>query len=141
MSFFKITESIQDTANKVIDLINAHLDYYRIVAFDKIVLLLGKTISTAILGVTAFMVAFFGSFALAAFLGELLNHPSLGYLIVAVLYGIVGFIVWKNRVNWVINPMIEAMSEMIEETSDDLGLGDDEEFADDFITDDENEMK
>ncbi len=124
MSFLKITESIREAANSIIDLLNAHLDYYRIVAFDKIVMLLSKSVSSAILGITGFMVLFFGSFAFASFLGEILLHPYLGYLIISFLYGIFGFIVFKNRVNWIVNPMIAALSELVEETSDDLGLDD-----------------
>lgn len=135
MSFFKITESLQDTANKIINLLNAHLEYYKIVAFDKVVTVLSKTVSSAILGVTGFMVAFFGSFALAAFLGELLNHPSVGYLIVSGLYGIFGIIIWKNRVKWIVDPMIEGLSELVEETSEDLGLTD-EEMEDESLSDD-----
>lgn len=124
MSLFQITESIKETANKLIELINAHLEYYQIVAFDKLVFLLNKTVSSAIAGVTGFMVVFFGSFALATFLGEFLRHESLGYLIVALIYGVGGVIIWSNRVKWIINPMIAALSEMVEETTQDLGLED-----------------
>ena len=141
MSFFKITESVQETANSIIDLINAHLDYYKIVAFDKIVTILYKSVSSAIVGFTAFMMAFFGSMALATFLGEMLTHPFLGYIIVSVLYGIGGAIFWKNRVNWVINPMIEAMSELVEETTHDLGLEDEPNVEEEFSMDENNDMK
>lgn len=137
MSFFKITESIQETANSIIDLINAHLDYYRIVAFDKIVTLLYKSVSSAIVGFTAFMMVFFGSMALATFLGETLSHPYLGYIIVSLLYGIGGAIFWKNRVNWVINPMISTLSELVEETSHDLGL-EEETMGEEEFSMDEN---
>ena len=140
MSFFKITESVQETANSIIDLINANLDYYKIVAFDKIVTILYKGVSTAIVAFTAFMIVFFGSMALATFLGEVLVHPFLGFIIVAVLYGIGGAIFWKNRVNWVINPMIEAMSELVEETSHDLGLEQDSTDEEDFSMDDNNDV-
>lgn len=122
MSFLKISESIKEAANKIIDLVNAHLDYYQIVAFDKLVFLLSKSISSAIAGFTVFMVIFFGSFALAEFLGELLTHISIGYLIVAVLYGIGGWILWRNRVEWILNPIIAALTEAVEETAHDLGL-------------------
>lgn len=125
MSFLNISDSIKETANRIIDLLNAHLDYYKIVAFDKIVMLLTKSVSSAILGLTGFMMLFFGSFAFASFLGEILLHPYLGYLIISVLYGLFGFIVYKNRVNWIVNPMISALSELVEDTSNDLGLEED----------------
>jgi hypothetical protein len=124
MSFLKISESIKESANRIIDLVNAHLDYYQIVAFDKLVFLLSKSVSSAIAGFTVFMVIFFGSFALAEFLGEILLHISVGYLIVAILYGIGGWIVWRNRVKWIVNPIIAALTEAIEETALDLGLED-----------------
>lgn len=126
MSFLKISESIKDAANKIIDLLNAHLDYYQIVAFDKLVFLLSKSVSSAIAGFTVFMVIFFGSFALAEFIGEILLHISIGYLIVALLYGFGGWIVWRNRVEWIVNPIIAALTEAIQETAVDLGLEDKE---------------
>ena len=122
MSFLKISESIRESANKIIDLINAHLDYYQIVAFDKMVFLLSKIIGNVIAGFAAFMVIFFGSFALAEFLGEVFNQISIGYLLVASLYGFGGFIVWKNREAWIINPIIAALTETIEDTAHDLGV-------------------
>lgn len=124
MSFFKISESIQDVANKVIDLVNAHLDYYKIVAFDKLVTILSRTISAAVLTLTGFMFIFFGSFALASFLGDILTKPYWGYLIVAGLYAIGGFVIWKNRVPWILDPMIKMLSEIVEETVNDIGLDD-----------------
>ena len=122
MSFIKISESIRESANKIIELINAHLDYYQIVAFDKIVFLMTKLISSSILGFTAFMVVFFSSFALAEFIGEVFNHISIGYLIVALMYGIGGLVLWKNRVEWIVNPIISAMTEAIEDTANDFDV-------------------
>ena len=127
MSFVKISDSVRESVNKLIEVINSHLDYYQIVAFDKLVFLLSKTISNGILGFTAFMVVFFSSLALAQFIGELFNHISFGFLSVAVLYGIGGWIIWLNRVKWIVDPIIAALTEAIEETSTDLGLDTDEE--------------
>jgi hypothetical protein len=124
MSFVKISDSIRESVNKLIELINAHLDYYQIVAFDKLVFLLSKTISNAILGFTAFMVIFFSSLALAQFIGELFNHISFGFLSVAFIYGIGGWIVWSNRIKWIVDPILSALTETIVETSLDLGLDD-----------------
>lgn len=128
MSFLKISDSIQDVATKVIDLVNAHLDYYKIVTFDRIVTVLSKSISVAILTFTGFMFAFFGSFALAAFLGDVFEKPYWGYLIVAGMYTISGLIIWRNRGPWIIDPMIKMLSELVEETVDDLTLEDSDEL-------------
>ena len=127
MPFIKISDSIRDTANKLIELVNSHLEYYQIVAFDKLVTLLSKTISSAIIALTAFMVFFFFSWALAHFIGELCDHISFGFLSVAALYAIGGWILWSNRIKWIIDPVISALTESIEETTFDLGLDDKEE--------------
>lgn len=127
MSFVKISDSIRESANKLIEVINAHLDYYQIVAFDKLVFLLSKSISNAIVGFTAFMMVFFSSLALAQFIGELVGHVSFGFLLVALLYGLGGWVVWANRVKWIVDPIIAALTETIEETSYDLGIEEDEE--------------
>ena len=140
MSFVRIAESVTDAANKIIDLLNAHLEYYQVVAFDKIVLLLSKSVSSAIVGITGFMMAFFGTFAFATFLGEVFTHPFIGYIIVSVLYGIGGWILWSNRVKWIINPMIQALAELVEETTHDLGIDDEPEESvkvEEVIIDDE----
>ena len=43
-------EELRALNAKLIEVINAHLDYYQIVAFDKLVTLLTKSISNAIVG-------------------------------------------------------------------------------------------
>ena len=130
MSFANIADSVRESANKLIEVINAHLDYYQIVAFDKLVFLLTKSISSAILGFTAFMVIFFSSLALAQFIGELFHHISVGFLVVALMYGLGGWVLWANRVSWIVNPIIAALTEAIEETSSDLGLDEEEDSSD-----------
>lgn len=129
MSFIKISESIRESATKIIELINAHLDYYQIVAFDKMIFLMTKVVSSFILGFTAFMVLFFSSFALAEFIGEVFNHVSIGYLLVGLMYGMGGLIVWNNRVNWIINPIIAVLTETVEETAHDFDVNLDDDLA------------
>jgi hypothetical protein len=126
MSIFNIKESLEETINKLIDLVNANLDYYKIVAFDKLILILMKSVSGIIALITVFMIFFFGSLALAFFLGEILSHLFWGFVIVSALYGLIGAIVWINRVKWIVNPIISALAEVIEETSEELDLDNDE---------------
>lgn len=126
MSLIRISEALSQTVNKLIEVLNAHLEYYQVVAFDKIVSAMNRMISSAILMLTGFMFLFFGSFALANYLGEIMFHQSAGFLIVAVLYAIGGLLLYKNRDKWIIDPMVNALSELIEETTEDLELGDSE---------------
>lgn len=122
MSLNKLSLSFQETLQKLIEVINAHLEYYQVVAFDKLVYLITKTVSASILVGIGLMVTLFGSLALAMFLGEILAHESLGFVIVAALYGFAGWIIWRNRERWIVDPIIETLSEIVEDTSEDLGL-------------------
>lgn len=126
MSFNKLSNTFQDTLQKLLEVINAHLEYYQVVAFDKLVYLVSKTVSATILVGIGLMVTLFGSLALATFLAEILTHDWLGFLIVAALYGFAGYVIWANRENWIVNPIIETLSELVEDTSDDLGLNEEE---------------
>lgn len=127
MSFNKLSNTFQDTLQKLLEVINAHLEYYQVVAFDKLVYLVSKTVSASILVGIGVMVTLFGSLALATFLAEVLGHDSLGFLIVAVLYGLAGWGIYSNREEWIVNPIIETLAEVVEDTTDDLGLQDTDE--------------
>lgn len=124
MSLDKLSHSFQDTLQKLLEVINAHLEYYQVVAFDKLVYLISKTVSASILVSIGLMVTLFGSLALATFIAEVLGHDSLGFLIVALLYGVAGWVIYNNREKWIVNPIIETLAEVVEDTSDDLGLKD-----------------
>jgi hypothetical protein len=122
MSINKLTNSFNDTLQKLLEVINAHLDYYQVVAFDKLVYLISKSVSAFILLGIGIMVTLFASLGLANFLGEILAHNWMGFLIVAAIYGFAGWIVWHNREKWIVDPIIQTLSDMVEDTADDLGI-------------------
>lgn len=49
----------------------------------------------------------FLSFALAYALGNWIGYISLGFLIVAVLYFIIGLITWMNKDRWIKTPLLK----------------------------------
>jgi hypothetical protein len=114
-----ISEAVKDSANKLIALLNANLEYYKVVAYEKLILLLSEIVGKGILVITALMFLFFLSLGLAHLIGEFLGRPSLGYFIAAVFNLAGGLIVYKNRYPWIINPMIRDVSKAFEPKDED----------------------
>lgn len=115
-----ISKSIRDLFDKLIELFYSNLEYYKIVAFDIAVGLFSRLMYILIIVFSAFIVSFFLCFALASFIGEWTGHIYWGYLSVALIYGVLGMLVWINKVRWVINPIICMLTEMIDKIGKDI---------------------
>jgi CHASE3 domain sensor protein len=115
MSRLKVIEQLEDFVNRIISLLNANLRYYRIAAYEQVVHVITILLGRLILLGTFLIVSLFASVWLSFFLGELIGKLSLGFLLVALLYLIVGLIFYKNRVQWFINPVLKEFSKVIEE--------------------------
>lgn len=66
--------------------------------------LLSRIALVLILILTGSLVLLFGSFALAFWLGTLLDSTTLGFCIIAGLLLLLAFVVYANRVNWIVAP-------------------------------------
>lgn len=63
----------------------------------------------AILILVGFLVILFGSFALAYWIGELLDSQILGFVIIAALLLLTAVLVWANRMAWIVMPTVHFM--------------------------------
>ncbi len=70
-----------------------------------------------VLVLTVFMLGFL-SMAAAWFIGQWLNQPSLGFLIVGVFYFIAAIMLWSNREKWVGLPIMNAFLKNISDEED-----------------------
>ena len=68
-----------------------------------------------VLGV--FTLAFF-SFALAWYVGQLLEQPYLGFLIVAGVYLLAAILLWVNREKWIGFPVMNTFIKQISDDDD-----------------------
>ena len=68
-----------------------------------------------VLGV--FTLAFL-SFALAWFIGQQLEQPFLGFLIVGGVYLLTAILLWVNRVRWIGSPVMNAFLKNIADDDD-----------------------
>ena len=93
----KSFERVEELAETISEYINNRIEEVKLTAIDKSSALLSNMIAGVV--VVCFFVSFivFASIALSLFLGEWLNKVWLGFLIVAVMYLMIGIIVWAAR--------------------------------------------
>ena len=77
------------------------------------------TASVLILIVLGVFTLAFLSFALAWFIGQMLEQPYLGFLIVGGFYLLAGIILWVNRVKWIGFPVMNAFLKNIADDDED----------------------
>ncbi|HEV7350506.1 phage holin family protein [Telluribacter sp.] len=73
-------------------------------------------LSLAVIGLISLL---FVSIALAVWLGDLLNSLPLGFVIVAIIYAIVGGVLFSNRKKWIFIPIMNSILESLYREKDD----------------------
>jgi hypothetical protein len=73
-------------------------------------------VSLAMLGLFFLL---FSSLALAFWLGNLVGSVALGFLIVAVIYAVIGSIAYANRRKWLFLPLMNKFLKMLYRNQDD----------------------
>ena len=68
---------------------------------------------TAIFILVGFLVVLFGSFALAYWIGELLNSHILGFAIIAGVLLLCTILIWMNRTSWIVLPTTRFMIKLL----------------------------
>lgn len=118
MGKLKVIEQFEDFGNRLIKLLNSHLTYYQIAAFEQVISVLSYLIAKVIIAFTLVVSSLFISIWLSFFLGELIGKTSLGFLAVGLLMAVLGWIVYLNRKTLFIDPLIRELSKVIEKQGD-----------------------
>ena len=114
MSSIKFIDELEAFFQRFIALINAHLHYYQIVAYERVMILVSKLIGRLILMITFLISSVFISIWAAVFIGRYFEDWSIGFLLVAVFYIIVGLIIYNFKNKLIVDPLIQDLSGMIE---------------------------
>jgi hypothetical protein len=77
------------------------------------------TASVLLLVILGIFTLAFLSLAAAWFLGQLLEHTYLGFLIVAAIYLLAAILIWANRAKWIGFPVMNAFLKNIAEDDED----------------------
>jgi len=84
------------------------MNLFMLNAEEKIAKAIAGTSSLLIMIVLGIFTLAFMSFALAWFIGQLLDQPYLGFLIVGGAYLLVAILCWANRAKWIGLPVMNA---------------------------------
>lgn len=121
MSKIKIAEQLEEFGTRLIALVNAHLKYYKIAAYEQVMSALSVLLGKIIILLTLLISSLFASIWLSFFLGKLLKNVGLGFLIVSGIYLLLGWLVFAKRNQWIIDPIIREVSDLIEKQEKENG--------------------
>lgn len=113
MAFEKIRENTDELQDRVKELFDANVAYYKLFGF-KVAM---KTVSSAakylLVAVAGLMMVLFFSIALALAIGDAVESFALGFVIVGVIYLIVGFLAFKFSDKLLQGPLMKKFSRKI----------------------------
>ncbi len=109
----KETVSEESLFENVTGYINARVELMRLQLIEKVAAILSKALALIII-IPFFLIAFlFLSITLAHYFAELCGHEYTGYLAVASIYLVVGFLlVWKRK-SWLVKPFQNGLIKQI----------------------------
>lgn len=106
-------EKAEHTYQHLIDYAEARWNIIALDVSDKTATIGTNIIIAVCLGLLGFFFLMFSSLSLAFWLSELTESYALGFLIVAVLYAIIGTIIYLNRKQWMFVPLINKLLKML----------------------------
>ena len=108
----RLVSNVKEYAEERMNLIMLNLQ-------EKTAKSIASTASVLIVIVLGIFTLAFLSFALAWFIGQMLEQPYLGFLIVGGVYLIAGILLWVNRVRWIGFPVMNAFIKSIADDDED----------------------
>ncbi len=108
----RLISNIKDYGEERINLIMLNVQ-------EKTAKAIAGTASVLILIILGVFTLAFLSFALAWFIGQLLGHTYLGFLIVAGVYLLAAILIWTNRTKWIGFPVMNAFLKNISDDDED----------------------
>jgi small-conductance mechanosensitive channel len=109
----------EETFGHLIDYAEARWNVIALQISEKTASVASAVITGVSLAVIGLISMLFLSIALAIWLGGVLNSVAGGYVIVAVIYGVVGAILFSNRKKWIFLPIMNSILESLYREKDD----------------------
>jgi hypothetical protein len=110
---------IENLVSDVKEYAEERMNLFMLNVQDKTSKAIAGTASVLIMVVLGIFTLAFLSFALAWFIGQMLEQPYLGFLIVAGVYLLAGVLLWANRVRWIGFPVMNAFLKNIADDDED----------------------
>ena len=104
---------VEELAGTVKDYVNTRIELVKLNTVEKSSGIIATVIAGFIVAAVFLFFLVFISIALAFGLGEWIGKPWAGFLIVALLYLVIGIIVWVSRVRIIQLPIMNALIKAI----------------------------
>jgi len=112
-------EKIERLVSNVKEYAEERINLVMLNAQEKTARAIASTASVLIVIVLGIFTLAFLSFALAWFIGQMLEQPFLGFLIVGGVYLLAAILLWVNRVRWIGFPVMNAFLKSIADDDED----------------------
>jgi hypothetical protein len=104
-----IFSQVQHLAEEVKAYVNVRIDLAKLTVAETASKIVADTAATIISGLIFLFFLFFASVGLALFLSSLIGNAYSGFLIVAGVYLLLGFLIWLLREKWIRIPVMNAI--------------------------------
>lgn len=94
--------------------VTLRMKHYKLSAGEKFIELFSALTAGMIFWMIAFIIMIFGGFALAFWLGEFFQHPSVGFLIVTGIFVLLIIIVYIFRQSLIFDPIARKLVSLFE---------------------------
>lgn len=112
-------EKAEETYQHLIDYAEARWNVVALQISDTTANVVTSIAVGIILGVLGLFFLVFASTSLALWLGSLVGSNALGFLFVALIYALVGLVIFLNRKKWLFLPFMNVFLKMLYKDSDD----------------------
>ena len=106
------TQDLQTLAKELKRYLQLQKRYLALDAVEKMTRLISAVATVVVCMMLGSMVLFFALYALAKWLGGLLNNDAIGFLTVAVILLVLGIIFYSHRQTWVTQPLARLMAQL-----------------------------
>jgi hypothetical protein len=109
----KVFAQAEELAGNIKEYINTRIESVKLNAAEKTSAVMANILAGIAVAVVFFFFIIFAGFALAYGLGEWTGKTWLGFLIVAILYGVIGIVVWAGRGKLIRLPIMNALIQQL----------------------------
>jgi len=114
----KYTEDIREIILEVKHYLNLQKKYFAIDAAEKTTVILSAVAIAAICILFGAIILLFCTFALAYWIGDLLNSLPLGFLSMAIIVLFILLLFYCKRKTWIIQPLARMMAQLFIENNE-----------------------
>jgi hypothetical protein len=108
----KIMDMILEISEKFKGITKAHYEYYKAATYEQFVVVVSALTIISILFFLFGLFLVFLTFGLAFLIGSWLGNYAYGFLSLAALYALIGWLIYYKRGPWIVNPVVRILEKV-----------------------------